>query len=120
AATRSPLRVGVLARVRVSARRLFRCWLLAQTVCLSLAHLTGIDESRHAHPRHLLDRARHAGAQGLAADRIGVAIALIVDATILLHPFGDRRHGWSENEDGGGDCHGRGGTISGFHVTRSC
>ena len=117
---RSPLCIRSLMCMRALVSRVLRRGLLPQAVGLGFCHLAAIDERRHANIRHLLDGARHAGAKRLAADRIGAAIALIVRSTILPHTVGNGCDGRKQNEEGRGDCHRRGGTISGSHVAQPC
>jgi hypothetical protein len=90
---------------------------LPQLIGLGSGHLARIDESSHAYVRQLFCRAGHAGAQGLAANRIDLAIPLIVHSTILLLTLGNgSRHSWKQNECGGGNCNPHSGTVFGSQI----
>jgi hypothetical protein len=87
-----------------------------QFIGLGSGHLARIDESIHAYVRQLFYRAGHAGAQGLTAERIDLAIPLVVRSTILLLTLGNgSRHSWKQNERGGGNCNPHSGTVFGSH-----
>jgi hypothetical protein len=99
--------------------RTLRMLSFSQLIGLGSGHLARIDESIHAYVRQLFYRAGHARAQGLAAERIDLAIPLIVRSTILLLTLGNgSRHSWKQNEGGAGNCHPHSGTIFGSHTVR--
>jgi len=90
-----------------------------QFIGLGSGHLARIDKSIHANVRQLFYRTGHAGAQGLAAERIDLAIPLVVRSTILLLTLGNgSRHSWKRKEGGGGNCNPHSGTAFGSHSTQ--
>jgi hypothetical protein len=90
---------------------------LPQLIGLGSGHLARIDESIHAYVRELFYRAGHAGAKGLTAERIDLAIPLIVRSTILFLTLGNgSRNSWKQNEGGGGNCNPHSGTVFGSHI----